>query len=529
MKKLFIIIFVFAFVSNSTAQLCFQLPNTYSVQSYPLALANADFNNDGNKDLAVANYSSTSISMLFGTGTGSFSPASSFTVTAEPTDIISSDLNNDGNADLVIANIAVSSISTLLGNGLGTFQAPVNFTLNPNTGPVQLTSADFNNDGKIDVATANFDAHNFSVFMGNGTGSFSTITTFTLSTNFDKAESIVSGDVNNDSKIDIIVGLDYGVYVLLGDGAGSFSALTSFGPAGSRGLALSDLNNDSFVDLIASNYNAGSISILFGNGSGYFNYIKDYPTTGFTGSYPTRISIADLNNDALEDISIANSGAPNVAVLIAAGAGTFYPAFYLSTGIPSVPFGIVTSDFDSDGKVDIAVANRQINNVKVFLRNNNPTNTITISSTSIVICAGETTTLVASGGTNYLWSTNQTGSTTAVSPTISTNFYITSSDPGGCYSNASYTQSVSACVGIKEYEIKNILIYPNPVSTILNIETEQSFQTGTEVEVINYLGQTVLKTAFKNEIDVSYLSDGVYTLQLISKNQVAQKRLIIAK
>lgn len=87
-------------------------------------------------------------------------------------------------------------------------------------------------------------------------------------------------------------------------------------------------------------------------------------------------------------------------------------------------------------------------------------------------------------------------------------------------------------IGINELGNKqneNLLIYPNPASNSVFISIENGVFKNSKIEVINYLGQIVLKTAFKNEIDISFLSDGVYTLQLISENQRTQKRFIITK
>ena len=76
---------------------------------------------------------------------------------------------------------------------------------------------------------------------------------------------------------------------------------------------------------------------------------------------------------------------------------------------------------------------------------------------------------------------------------------------------------------------KNFLLHPNPASSKIFISLENADFITSEVELINYLGQMVLKSSFKNEIDISSLPGGIYTLQLISKNQIAQKRLIITK
>jgi hypothetical protein len=83
-------------------------------------------------------------------------------------------------------------------------------------------------------------------------------------------------------------------------------------------------------------------------------------------------------------------------------------------------------------------------------------------------------------------------------------------------------------VGIEEYSNSHsIKIYPNPVSNTLYIESEKYFEAGTEIEITNTLGQIVLKTSFKNEIDVSSFSNGCYFLKIINADkQQLQTRFI---
>jgi hypothetical protein len=86
-------------------------------------------------------------------------------------------------------------------------------------------------------------------------------------------------------------------------------------------------------------------------------------------------------------------------------------------------------------------------------------------------------------------------------------------------------QSIFA--GIEERQINKIKIYPNPASNILKISVEQNNSQISEIEIINYLGQTVLKTEFKNQIDVSGFANGFYTLLLKDNSgSVITKKII---
>src|SRR5687767_9490076 len=96
----------------------------------------------------------------------SFSPAVSYTVGSNPQAVVSADFNGDGRLDVATANYAGSSVSVLLGNAGGTFQAAVNSPTG--TSPSSLAVGDFNGDGKRDIATAN--VGNVSILLGNGNG-----------------------------------------------------------------------------------------------------------------------------------------------------------------------------------------------------------------------------------------------------------------------------------------------------------------------------------------------------------------------
>jgi hypothetical protein len=98
----------------------------------------------------------------------SFSPATDYPVGGYPAAMVSADFNADGRLDLATANSSNSNVSVILGNADGTFQAAQTST----TGdfPLSLAVGDFNADGKLDLATAN--SNDVSVLLGNGNGTF---------------------------------------------------------------------------------------------------------------------------------------------------------------------------------------------------------------------------------------------------------------------------------------------------------------------------------------------------------------------
>ncbi len=143
----------------------FAKPVNYSVGSSPNCLAEGDFNGDGKSDLVTANSDnpgSNSVSVLLGSSKGTFARAVNYGVGSRPTSVVVGDFNGDGKSDLATANFDDSgsnSVSVLLGSGKGTFAKAVNCSAS--SFPYSMVVGDFNGDRKSDLATAN---------LGNGSG-----------------------------------------------------------------------------------------------------------------------------------------------------------------------------------------------------------------------------------------------------------------------------------------------------------------------------------------------------------------------
>jgi uncharacterized protein (TIGR03437 family) len=168
-----------------------------------------DFNGDGKLDLAVANFYGNTVSILLGTGTGSFGAKTDFRTGSTPTSVAVGDFNGDGNLDLAVTNgdptgffgdAESKDVSILLGTGTGSFGAKTDF----GTGfsPISVAVGDFNGDGELDLAVANFDSNTVSILLGTGTGSFEARTDFGTGSG---PASVAVGDFNGDGKLDLAV------------------------------------------------------------------------------------------------------------------------------------------------------------------------------------------------------------------------------------------------------------------------------------------------------------------------------------
>ncbi len=278
-----------------------------------------------------------------------------------PFSIAVADFNNDGKQDIASANYGSNSVSIRLGDGLGGFNGSINIPVGSN--PYAVAIADFNGDGNQDFVSANYSSGNVSVRLGDGSGGF------TGNTNVNVGifpTGIVVGDFNADGKQDIAVahGGNNNVSIHYGDANGNFTGITNLIVGSSPySIAIGDFNSDGYPDFAAANYNISTVSIRMGNATG-----------GFTGSVsvdvglnPYSIAVGDFNGDGILDFATANFGNNTVSVRNGNGNGNFSGTTELAVG--TGPGSVAIADFNGDGNLDIATANYSNNNVSVRFGN----------------------------------------------------------------------------------------------------------------------------------------------------------------
>ncbi len=152
---------------------------------------------------------------------------------------------------------------------------------------------------------------------------------------------------------------------------------------------------------------------------------------------------------------------------------------------------------------------------------------ISATSSSTLLCTGQTATLTASGANTYTWSNGSTGSNIAVSPTVTTTYTVIGTNTVGCSNTDSITQSVSICAGITQIDNVNneINIYPNPSNGIFNIDAV----TSTNLIVYNTLGAIVVNKIFESgshQLNLTNQTNGIYFVKVIRSDKQQTIRLI---
>jgi len=342
-------------------------PTTSSVNAgaNPTILATGDFNGDGKLDLAVANGSTHSIQIMLGNGDGTFTAGTSFSVgsspTSAPTSIVAADFNGDGKVDLAVGVSPDSIVDIYLGDGTGNFTL-VN-TLTNVINPTSLAVNDLNQDGKQDLLIANGQDNTVSEYLGLGNGGFR-IQTTPLATALSGPVQIALSDLNNDGYADVMIvnSKNNTITILPGKGTGAFgNAATLTLTAAPAAIVTGDFNVDGKMD-IAVVSSTGVVTVYLGNGNDTFQTGVPYTV----GAGADSIAVADVNGDGFLDLVTANSTAGTVSVLLGTGTGTFgtHTDYTAGAGAQSIVIG----DFNNNGKLDFATADATANVVSILLQ-----------------------------------------------------------------------------------------------------------------------------------------------------------------
>ena len=316
------------------------------------AVAVADFDADGRSDLLVANGPPDSpgddpdtLRLAFGNGDGTFRSAGAFLVGREPSSIVLADLNGDGVPDAVTADKSSDAISVSLGDGDGTFGTRKTFAVGRR--PVSVTLADFNGDGRLDAATANRLDNSLSVMLGNGDGTFLSRGSYPVGIG---PQAVVAADLDGDGRSDLVSADEKSdtLTVWWGTGDGTFATPTTI-PVGNGpiALAVSDLDGDGRPDLVTADRSANALSIVFATGTPRtYRDARTLPTE----PNPVAVAVGDLDGDGRPDLVVGHLGNTH-AIFRGTGGQSFAR---VGGAIPGGSYGLVITDWNGDGKPDLA-------------------------------------------------------------------------------------------------------------------------------------------------------------------------------
>ncbi len=397
----------------------------------PNAIVMGDFNGDGKLDIATTNSGGTfgiptaggPPGILLGNGDGTFTAGTTPVTPTHALIIAAADFNGDGKLDLAADGGANGALIVLLGNGDGTFSvAPTPVT---SFDPAFVATGDFNGDGKMDIVALNGDS--VVVLLGNGDATFTQASTYPTG---QFPASIAVSDFNHDGKSDLAIqnSGDGTITILLGAGNGTFtSAATVPSQQNASTLAVGDFNGDGKPDLATSfqdsnNNFANTLMVSLGNGDGTFNVVTSLATDSGTETH--YVAAADFNGDGKSDLVFGDDN--NVSILLSNGDGTFTLAAS-TTGATTAPnyFSLILGDLNGDGVPDIATADSDLNTVGVLLTQRTQTAVATLSNVSVPGAGTHNIQAAYAGDSNFSASTSSAIPLTASQ--IATTLQLTSS------------------------------------------------------------------------------------------------------
>jgi hypothetical protein len=342
--------------SSSTSAPSFAATRNYRVGRDPGSVAIGDLNGDRKPDVAVANSSAPSVSVLMNRGDGSFRAARNFSTGTEndmPGMVAIGNLSGDSKPDLAVSNRASTGrgVIVLTNKGGGTFRAERRFL--PNIHPVAIAIADLNGDKMLDLIAVRFGVDAVSVLLNKAGGR--------LAANVDYGTgagpvSIAIGDLTGDHKPDLVTSNSNAnmVSLLVNKGDGTFEPKRDFRTGSNpTAVAIGDLNGDGKPDVAAVNNWSGTISVLTNSGGRSFKPRRDFPTA----RGPDAVMIADLNGDRRPDLANTAPGRNSISILVNSGDGKFERRLDYAAG--GEPDALSSADLNGDGKLDLVTANEQ--------------------------------------------------------------------------------------------------------------------------------------------------------------------------
>jgi len=341
----------------------FKMPVYYDMgrhNNLPLSIVSADFNGDGNLDLAVADFGTGVIKILLGKGDGTFTFGKSFSVPAFVSNLAVGDFNGDHKLDLAVVEYGgtgLSGMAIFLGNGDGTFKDSGFYQLGVEA--LSAAVADFSGDGHLDIAVTNEGNNgngNVMVFFGKGDGTFRKPTIYNLP---NYPYSVAAADLNGgDGYADLVVaqaGSVGSVTVLLNAGGGKFRKAGVYAVRGGpTNVAIADLNHDGIPDLAVATFEA--VGVLLGKGGGKFGNAVLYSTKSISQEgNPYAVVVADFNGDGIPDIATVVDASSISGLFYGKGNGTFGPVVPIRLKSAASGDAITTGSYDRDRPLDLTI------------------------------------------------------------------------------------------------------------------------------------------------------------------------------
>ncbi|MEM8709413.1 MAG: VCBS repeat-containing protein [Planctomycetota bacterium] len=340
-------------------------------------IAVADLDGDGDLDFVTAHLSSNNLAIVKQEAPGQFSSQPTFLTdpsAGAPISVIATDLDGDGDIDVVSANRDTDNLAVFFQETPGQFSStPISLSSPGLSDPRAVTAADFDRDGDLDLASANFASDNIAIFRQSSPGTFDPTPTLLSDPRFSGPLCLASGDFDGDGGTDIACGnRSESLAVFLQGSQGQFSAAPGIleGPSvfAVRSIGVGDLDDDGDLDLVSTNVTTGSDSRGFAIRS-VTAFFQDSPgsfsSPGIEIHAPSAycaysLSVADVDHDGDLDVvtteRLFEAGFSRVATILQTSPGNFDSRAPIRAELKNVlPSNSLVTDMDGDGELDVIV------------------------------------------------------------------------------------------------------------------------------------------------------------------------------
>jgi len=532
MKKITLALLATSFVTAYAQPITFSLTQTLASGTNQRGLVCTDFDGDGKPDVMVGASASSQIYLFANNGSGQLAaaPVSPFANSGGPIYLAPADYNNDGRQDMAVADYYSNQFQVLLKNSTG---YSASYTYTNCSLPYSTAAADFNMDGKMDFAGAAAGSNGIFVFLGDGTGSFSLSPTSPITASA-MPYHVSAGLINQDLFPDLafVSGAGNLLHIYYGNGSGGFTAASGSPYATGtepRTLSFGNFNNDSYPDIVVCNATSNNINVFTGSASGAFAQAAGSPIA--TGSYAYQAAVADFNLDGNQDIVVSNGSSNSLSVFSGNGNGSFAPP--TTVMVQTDPQSICTGDFNGDGKNDLAVSYFVSSSVDIYMNIGCPSGAFTYTANANGVAQFTNTSAGTSTAATFSWSFGDGASGTGASPShnYSTGTYtvtLTVTDPGnpGCVITATQVVTVTRIeTGLHETEANAgiFTIYPNPSQGSITVLSSVPGQAEQQLVLYSVLGKEIATfklSGLSNMISLGQFAKGIYIYQLQQSNTV---------
>jgi len=445
-------------------------------------------------------------------------------------DVIAVDIDRDGDLDIILAN-EFQANTILLNNGKGVF---TNGTVGNLPQIVHdsedIASADFNNDGFIDLIFCSEDdivmgkqnVHEY--YLGNGAGKF-TVAPYKLPDT--EANAVATADINRDGFPDIVLGNKGINTVLINDGKGNFSIENNRLPQIERttqDLAFADVNKDGYLDLFEANENGNLLYLS--DSSGFFTNVTDTHLPKDLNIESRKVSFGDIDGDNDLDIFLSNVAFiggkdPQNRIFINDGTGKFTDE--TDERLPADndhTIDAIFEDVDLDGDADIVIANVFGSPIKIY------------QNDGTGFFSDETATVL---GTEYYRDALGVIAADLNGDGFRDLYFCDRFSPQQNNKDLLLLRKPITSVHESLQESDILTVFPNPVNTQFHIKTH--LENIDSIRLINQLGQNITHVSFAYEgkglikctIDKTIIADGKYYLKIFSKDKSFTKSLLYKK